>query len=224
MRILIVEDSYSLADTLETAFKKEHFLVDKVYDGVDGYEYAKTGIYDIVILDLMLPKLNGYEIIKKLRDEGNPIPILILSAKSELEDKVEGFKNGADDYLTKPFEIKELIMRINAIVKRNCNSQTKNLICGDMILDLSTCEMRNSNTNKSIRVSGKEFQMLEMLMYNQNQVITKEQITEKIWGYNSNAEYNNVEVYVSFLRRKIKQLSCNVTINSIRGVGYSLEG
>lgn len=224
MRILIVEDSYSLADTLQTALKNENYIVDAVFDGLDGYEYGRTGIYDIIILDLMLPKLDGYEVIKKLKEEKVYTPILILSAKSELDDKVKGFEVGADDYLTKPFEIKELIMRVNAIVKRNYNLLSQNLICKNMSLDIKSCKMINTDTGKSIRISGKELQLLEMLLYNQRQVLTKEQITEKIWGYESNAEYNNVEVYVSFIRRKLKQLNCNVTINSVRGVGYSLEG
>lgn len=224
MRILIVEDSYSLADTLQTALKNENYIVDAVFDGSDGYEYGRTGIYDIIILDLMLPKMDGYQVIKKLKDEKVYKPILILSAKSELDDKVKGFEVGADDYLTKPFEIKELIMRVNAIVKRNYNLQSQNLTCNNMSLDLKSCKMINTDTGKSIRISGKELQLLEMLLYNQRQVLTKEQITEKIWGYESNAEYNNVEVYVSFIRRKLKQLNCNVTINSVRGVGYSLEG
>lgn len=224
MRILIVEDSYSLADTLQTALKNENYIVDAVFDGSDGYEYGRTGIYDIIILDLMLPKMDGYQVIKKLKDEKVYTPILILSAKSELDDKVKGFEVGADDYLTKPFEIKELIMRVNAIVKRNYNLQSQNLTCNNMSLDLKSCKMINTDTGKSIRISGKELQLLEMLLYNQRQVLTKEQITEKIWGYESNSEYNNVEVYVSFIRRKLKQLNCNVTINSVRGVGYSLEG
>lgn len=224
MRILIVEDSYSLADTLQTALKNENYIVDAVFDGSDGYEYGRTGIYDIIILDLMLPKMDGYQVIKKLKDEKVYTPILILSAKSELDDKVKGFEIGADDYLTKPFEIKELIMRVNAIVKRNYNLQSQNLTCNDMSLDLKGCKMINTDTGKSIRISGKELQLLELLLYNQRQVLTKEQITEKIWGYESNAEYNNVEVYISFIRRKLKQLNCNCTINSIRGVGYSLEG
>lgn len=141
MRILIVEDSYSLADTLQTALKNENYIVDAVFDGLDGYEYGRTGIYDIIILDLMLPKMDGYQVIKKLKDEKVYTPILILSAKSELDDKVKGFEVGADDYLTKPFEIKELIMRVNAIVKRNYNLQSQNLTCNNMSLDLKGCKM-----------------------------------------------------------------------------------
>lgn len=139
MRILVVEDSYSLADTLQTALKNENYIVDAVFDGSDGYEYGRTGIYDIIILDLMLPKMDGYQVIKKLKDEKVYTPILILSAKSELDDKIKGFEVGADDYLTKPFEIKELIMRVNAIVKRNYNLQSQNLTCNNMSLDLKGC-------------------------------------------------------------------------------------
>lgn len=224
MRILIVEDSYSLADTLQTALKNENYIVDAVFDGSDGYEYGRTGIYDIIILDLMLPKMDGYQVIKKLKDEKVYTPILILSAKSELDDKVKGFEVGADDYLTKPFEIKELIMRVNAIVKRNYNLQSQNLTCNNMSLwfkRLQNDKHRYRKVNQNFR---QRTSTVGKLLYNQRQVLTKEQITEKIWGYESNAEYNNVEVYISFIRRKLKQLNCNCTINSIRGVGYSLEG
>ena len=144
MRILIVEDSYSLADTLQTALKNENYIVDAVFDGLDGYEYGRTGIYDIIILDLMLPKMDGYQVIKKLKDEKVYTPILILSAKSELDDKVKGFEVGADDYLTKPFEIKELIMRVNAIVKRNYNLQSQNLTCNNMSLNLKQIQESQS--------------------------------------------------------------------------------
>ena len=152
MRILVVGDSYSLADTLQTALKNENYLVDAVFDGSDGYEYGRTGIYDIIILDLMLPKMDAYQVIKKLKDEKVYTPILILSAKSELDDKVKGFEVGADDYLTKPFEIKELIMRVNAIVKRNYNLQSQNLTCNNMSLDLKGCKMINTDTGTSIRI------------------------------------------------------------------------
>ena len=223
MRILVIEDSIRLADTISDALKKENYLVDSVYDGLSGYDNAASDIYDIVILDLMLPKMNGYDVLSKLRKTGHNVPVIILSAKTELEDKLLGFMNGADDYVTKPFEIQELLMRIQAICRRNLNQNPSLLQEGNLLLDLDSCELKNSDTEKSMKISGKELQLLEFFLINHNQVLEKEQITTKIWGYDSDAEYNNVEVYVSFLRRKFKHLKINVNIRSIRGIGYILE-
>ena len=223
MRILVIEDSIRLADTISDALKKENYLVDSVYDGLSGYDNAASDIYDIVILDLMLPKMNGYDVLSKLRKTGHNVPVIILSAKTELEDKLLGFMNGADDYVTKPFEIQELLMRIQAICRRNLNQNPALLQEGNLLLDLDSCELKNSDTEKSMKISGKELQLLEFFLINHNQVLEKEQITTKIWGYDSDAEYNNVEVYVSFLRRKFKHLKINVNIRSIRGIGYILE-
>ena len=222
MRILVIEDSIRLADTISDALKKENYLVDSVYDGLSGYDNAASDIYDIVILDLMLPKMNGYDVLSKLRKTGHNVPVIILSAKTELEDKLLGFMNGADDYVTKPFEIQELLMRIQAICRRNLNQNPSLLQEGNLLLDLDSCELKNSDTEKSMKISGKELQLLEFFLINHNQVLEKEQITTKIWGYDSDAEYNNVEVYVSFLRRKFKHLKINVNIRSIRGIGYIL--
>ena len=223
MRILVIEDSIRLADTISDALKKENYLVDSVYDGLSGYDNAASDIYDIVILDLMRPKMNGYDVLSKLRKTGHNVPVIILSAKTELEDKLLGFMNGADDYVTKPFEIQELLMRIQAICRRNLNQNPSLLQEGNLLLDLDSCELKNSDTEKSMKISGKELQLLEFFLINHNQVLEKEQITTKIWGYDSDAEYNNVEVYVSFLRRKFKHLKINVNIRSIRGIGYILE-
>ena len=223
MRILVIEDSIRLADTISDALKKENYLVDSVYDGLSGYDNAASDIYDIVILDLMLPKMNGYDVLSKLRKTGHNVPVIILSAKTELEDKLLGFMNGADDYVTKPFEIQELLMRIQAICRRNLNQNPSLLQEGNLLLDLDSCELKNSDTEKSMKISGKELQLLEFFLINHNQVLEKEQITTKIWGYDSDPEYNNVEVYVSFLRRKFKHLKINVNIRSIRGIGYILE-
>ena len=223
MRILVIEDSIRLADTISDALKKENYLVDSVYDGLSGYDNAASDIYDIVILDLMLPKMNGYDVLSKLRKTGHNVPVIILSAKTELEDKLLGFMNGADDSVTKPFEIQELLMRIQAICRRNLNQNPSLLKEGNLLLDLDSCELKNSDTEKSMKISGKELQLLEFFLINHNQVLEKEQITTKIWGYDSDAEYNNVEVYVSFLRRKFKHLKINVNIRSIRGIGYILE-
>lgn len=223
MNVLLVEDSYMLADTLVSALKQEHFMIDVAYNGLDGYDMASSGIYDVAVLDLMLPQLNGYEILKKLRQEKNSIPILVLSAKSELDDKVLAFEYGADDYLTKPFEIKELIMRILALSRRKGEVQGNVLNCGNLNLDLRTCTMTNSETQQSVQLAGKEFQLMEYFLNNQNQIISREQIIERIWGFNSNSEYNNVEVYVSFLRKKISFIHANMRIRAVRGIGYTVE-
>lgn len=223
MRALLVEDSKSLSDTLVTVFEKEHYLIDTAYDGQTGYEYAVSGIYDIVILDLMLPKMNGYEVLKRLRQEDCQVPILVLSAKSELEDKVDALDYGADDYLTKPFEMKELLARVRAITKRRGGMDLASLSCGNLTLDIASCEICNNETGKRMQLAGKEYQLMEVLLYNQKQVLPKEQIVEKVWGYDSDTEYNNVEVYVSFLRRKMNFLGVNVQIRVVRGIGYIIE-
>lgn len=223
MRILVVEDSYALADTLASQLKKEHFLVDIAYDGRHGYEQASTGIYDAAVLDLMLPELNGFQVLEKLRKENNPLPVIVLSAKSELDDKVLAFEYGADDYLTKPFKFKELLMRIRAISRRQSTVRSSALVCGDLKLDLNTCTIINETSGQSVRLSGKEFQLLEYLMNNQKQIVSREQIVEKIWGYDSNAEYNNAEVYISFLRKKITFIGSSAQIRAIRGMGYTME-
>lgn len=225
MRILVVEDNLRLADTLADALRAENYMVDIANDGLQGYEDAASGIYDILILDLMLPKMNGYEVLSSLRSDGNHIPVLILSARAELDDKVQGFRVGADDYVTKPFEIEELIMRIQAITRRRISQDINMqfLRAGDLAFDNNTCEISNINTGKSMKISGKEMQLCEFLLINQNQVLEKEQIATKIWGYDSNAEYNNVEVYISFLRRKFQHLQVNTRIRAVRGVGYILE-
>lgn len=223
MRLLVIEDSLRLADTIAEALQKENYLVDVANDGQTGYEHASTGIYDMIILDLMLPKMNGYEVLSALRRDGQQVPVLILSARTELEDKLQGFTTGADDYVTKPFEIRELLMRIQAIYRRSNNQELSHLQLGNLSFDPSSCEMQNTDTHKSMKISGKELQLLEFFMNNSNQVLEKNQITTKIWGFDSNAEYNNVEVYVSFLRRKFHHLQVNVNIRAVRGIGYIME-
>ena len=223
MKILVIEDSVLLADTIAEALQNENYAVDIANDGQLGYEHASTGIYDMVILDLMLPKMNGYEVLSALRRDGDNVPVLILSAKTELDDKIQGFTTGADDYMTKPFEIRELLMRIQPISILSNHQDTSHPVVGNLSYDPATCEICNTQTQKSVQVSGKEMQLLEFFMNNCNQVLEKNQITTKIWGFDSNAEYNNVEVYVSFLRRKFHHLQVNVTIRAIRGVGYIME-
>ena len=223
MRILVIEDSVRLTDTIADALRDENYMVDIANDGLQGYEDAATGIYDILILDLMLPKMNGYEVLSTLRNEGNDVPVLILSARTELDDKIQGFSIGADDYVTKPFEIQELLMRIQAINRRRIQQNVNELRAGNLVFNNNICEISNAVTGKTMKISGKELQLCEFLLINQNQVLEKEQIATKIWGYDSNAEYNNVEVYISFLRRKFHHLQVDVNIRAVRGVGYILE-
>ena len=223
MRVLVVEDSVRLADTLRDAFIKENITADLVNDGRTGYENAVSGIYDIVILDLMLPQMNGYEVLEAIRREDSDVPVLVLSAKTELEDKLKAFRAGADDYVTKPFAIEELMMRIKAITRRRGKKEIVSLKAGKLMLDTTTCQIKNRETGKTMQIAGKEMQLLELFLMNRNQVLEKEQIATKIWGYESDAEYNNVEVYVSFLRRKFQSLHVNTIIRTVRGVGYILE-
>lgn len=218
-----MEDSVRLADTVADALTKEGYAVDIANDGQTGYENAVSGIYDMVILDLMLPKKSGYEVLADIRKEGHDVPVLILSARSELEDKVNGFELGADDYVTKPFEMRELLMRIQAIVRRRTKQEIVPLQAGNLELNMATCEICNCESQKTMKISAKEMQLLEFFLLNKNQVLEKEQILTKVWGFDSDAEYNNVEVYVSFLRKKIKNLHINVKIRAVRGVGYILE-
>lgn len=222
MRILIIEDEYALADAISEILKKENFTVDIVTNGIEGEDEALTGVYDLILLDVMLPGKNGFEILEKLKKEKVKTPIIMLTAKSEINDKLQGLENGADDYITKPFHIRELVARVKNIIKRTNEMQETNLIeYGDLKLNIYTCELICND--KNIKVNGKELKLLQQLLINKNQVISKEDLTNKIWGYDSEAEYNNVEVYITFLRRKLKLLNSNVKIKAIRGIGYKME-
>ena len=223
MRILVVEDEYSLADAMGEALKRENYMVDISYEGNSVLDIALSGIYDIIILDLMLPNLNGLEILKYIRKEKISSYVMILTAKGELDDKVKGLDYGADDYMTKPFHIRELLARIRAVSRRNGDIDDYTLSFADLKLNLKTCDILNTNNSQSMTLSGKEFALMEFLFRNKNQVVNREQIAERIWGYDNDSQYNNVEVYVSFLRKKIKFLESNVRIKAIRGIGYMLE-
>ena len=223
MRILVVEDEYSLADAMGEALKRENYMVDISYEGNSALDIALSRIYDIIILDLMLPNLNGLEILKYIREEKISSYVMILTAKGELDDKVKGLDYGADDYMTKPFHIRELLARIRAVSRRNGDIDDYTLSFADLKLNLKTCDILNTNNSQSMTLSGKEFALMEFLFRNKNQVVNREQIAERIWGYDNDSQYNNVEVYVSFLRKKIKFLESNVRIKAIRGIGYMLE-
>lgn len=223
MRILIIEDEYSLADAISEALVRENYIVNLSYDGEDGLNQALCGMYDIIILDLMLPGINGLEVLKYIRSEKIHSYVIILTAKGELDDKIKGLDKGADDYMTKPFHIRELLARIRAFSRRSSNIEDDKLSFYNLQLNLKTCDIINIDNGQSMILRGKEFALMEFLIRNKNQVVSREQIAERIWGYDNDSQYNNVEVYLSFLRKKIKFLEANVRIKSIRGLGYMLE-
>ena len=222
MKILIIEDEYSLADAIAETLKKENFTVEIITDGQEGEDEALTNVYDLILLDVMLPHKNGFEILKELRREKVTTPVIMLTAKSEIYDKLNGLENGADDYITKPFHMRELVARVKVILKRNSNLENTDIIeFADLKLDLKKGKM--SCGRNEITINGKELELLETLLVNRNQIMNRETLANKIWGYDSDAEYNNVEVYVSFLRKKLKLLESNVKIKAIRGIGYKME-
>lgn len=221
MRILIVEDEIRLADALAQILKENKIMVDVVYDGKDGYEYALTNIYDVIILDLMLPLMNGFEVSKKLRDEKIQTPILILTAKYSTTDKVTGLDYGADDYMTKPFESDELLARLRALTRRHGEIQLNEATFGDLSLNLSTGDLHCKG--KSTHLNFKESEILKILMANTGGAITKDDLIVKVWGYDSDATDNNVEAYISFIRKKLNFLGSNVIITALRKMGYRLE-
>lgn len=220
MKILVVEDEVLLADSLKMLLERNGFDADCVYDGRMGKEYAETGIYDLLILDVMLPEMSGYEVAKKLREKHIPTPILMLTAKTELEDRITGLNAGADYYLTKPFEPRELLACINALLRRQAG-QVDEMEYGNTTLDLSTCIL--SCGEKSIRLSEREFEMMRMLLQSKERNLQKETLLVKIWGYDSNATENHVEVYIGFLRKKLQGIGSNLRIEAIRRLGYHLE-
>ena len=221
MRLLLAEDEKSLSRAVKAILEKNNFSVDAVYDGVEALEYLESGNYDGVIMDVMMPKMDGITALKKLRAAGNMVPVLILTAKSEIDDKVEGLDSGANDYLTKPFATKELLARIRAMTRRKGENTGLLLNCGNISLNRSTFEV--SSPKATLRLANKEFQMLEMLMSNEGMIISTERFMEKIWGYDTETNQNVVWVYVSYLRKKLAALDANVTIKAVRNRGYALE-
>ena len=222
MRILLVEDEVRLSQALVEIFQKNRYGVDAVYTGPEGLEYAESGIYDAIILDIMLPGMDGITILKTLRDEKNQVPVLLLTAKDDISDKVKGLDCGADDYMTKPFSTDELLARVRALTRRKGDVKEDTVTFGDLVLNKNNCELQKVG-GESIKLSLKEFQIIDLLFENPHQIIKKERIIEKIWGGDSDAEYNNVEVYISFIRKKMEQLKVKTTIRTARGIGYSLE-
>ncbi len=220
MKILIVEDEKLLADSIKVLLEDKGFTVDAAYDGEDGLQYAETGVYDLIILDVMMPRLNGYQVARKLRQEHISLPILMLTAKSELMDRVEGLNSGADYYLTKPFDSRELLACVNALLRRQ-GSEVDELTYGNTSLDLESCTL-NCNGN-SIRLSAREYDVMRLLMQAKDGNTSKEQILSKVWGFDSDAVENHVEVYVGFLRKKLKNIGSDLNIVAARRLGYHLE-
>lgn len=224
MRILIVEDEFNLADIISSSLKKEKYSVDIATNGNDGLFNALSGIYNLIILDVMLPYVNGFEILKQIRENNVDVKVIMLTAKSELDDKLQGFKYGADDYITKPFHIEELIARVNVQLRKDDSKKVIDYIeVGDLRLNLKTSNILCTRTDESIDIGFKEFSILEYLMQNKNIIVSKEQIYDKIWGIDNVSESNNLEAYLSFIRKKLKIIDSNVSIKAIRGLGYKLE-
>lgn len=221
MRLLLAEDEKELSDALVTVLKHNNYSVDAVYNGEDALDYLNADNYDGAILDIMMPKMDGITVLKNVRASGNHIPIIMLTAKSEIDDRVTGLDSGADDYLTKPFSMKELLARIRAMTRRQGKTTDTVLSFGDITLDRATYQL--SCGGQTIRLASREYQMLEMLMVSPGQVISVDQFMDKIWGYDSDAELNVVWVYISYLRKKLNGLGSKVSIKATRGLGYSLE-
>ncbi|MBR0412116.1 MAG: response regulator transcription factor [Eubacterium sp.] len=224
MRILVVEDEYKLADVIAARLKKEKYEVDISTDGEDGLYNAESGIYDLIILDVMLPGVNGFEILREIREEGITSKVIMLTAKSMLEDKLEGLTGGANDYVTKPFHMDELMARVNIQLRQDSTNVQKDYIeFGDIRLNTETSSLSCTTTGESINVINKEFQLLEYFINNPNRILSKEQIYDKVWGYDNEIESNNLEAYLSFIRKKLKAIGAGVNIKAVRGMGYRME-
>jgi DNA-binding response OmpR family regulator len=222
MRILLVEDEYSLAELVSDRLKKERYTVDISYDGEDALFNALTGIYDLILLDIMLPKKDGLTVLKELRAEGIHSKVIMLTAKGELEDKLKGFGEGANDYVPKPFHIDELVARINAQLRVTATVKEK-LEFGNIILDYDLPGVVNKDTGENIKINNKEFQLMEYFMMNHSQVLSRDMIFDRVWGMDNDSLSNNLEAYISFVRKKLRIIDADVTIKTIRNMGYRME-
>lgn len=220
MRILLAEDERPLAKALVKIFEKNHYSADAVYNGEDAFLYLESGNYDVAVLDIMMPKMDGIAVLKKIRSKGNSIPVLLLTAKSEIDDKVQGLDSGANYYLTKPFDTKELLATLRAITRSQSSSDSR-LVMGNITLDRAAYTL--ASPSGSFRLANKEFQLMEMLMANPHHIIPADRFMERIWGLDSEAEINVVWVYISYLRKKLVALRANIQIKVSRNAGYSLE-
>lgn len=222
MKILIIEDEKTLADLVASRLKKEKYIVDISNDGEEGLYNALLDIYDLIILDIMLPSINGIDILKEIKKNNIKSKVIMLTAKSELEDKLLGFNEGANDYIPKPFHIDELVARVNAQLRIEL-IKDNNLEFGDLILNIKTSDIINKNNNEKINIINKEFQLLEYFMNNPNQVLSKDMIYDKVWSLENESNSNNLEAYLSFIRKKLKIINSNVQIRSLRNIGYKME-
>ena len=223
MKLLLVEDEKRMGQALCELLTQEKYDVDWYTDGEDGADAFDGTVYDLVVLDVMLPRKNGFDIAREARKNGVKTPILMLTARSDVDDRVNGLDCGADDYLTKPFAPKELLARLRALARRQYDVEDGKLTFGDIALEGKTMTLENSASGASVRLSEKEFRALEVLMANQGQILTREQLAVKIWGYENEAEYNNVEVYMTFVRKKLAFIGSKTAIKAVRGVGYELR-
>ena len=223
MRVLLVEDDRKLSAAVVKLLEKERITAEPVYSGTDGLDWALAGEYDAVILDVMLPGMDGFAVLRELRKAKAAVPVLMLTARTALEDRLTGLDSGADYYLSKPFESAELISCLRAITRRGDRAPMMSLSCGDLVLEQRDGKLKNSENGQNVKLGAKEYQLMEYLMRNADQVLSREQITRRVWGYDADAEYNNVDVYVSFLRKKMKFVKSEARISAVRGVGYELE-
>lgn len=223
MKLLIAEDEKDLADALEAILKHKGYNSETVYNGRDALDYLLEESYDLALLDIMMPKLSGLQVLSELRLKGNTIPVLLLTAKSQLEDKVEGFRTGADDYLTKPFAMEELLVRIEALLRRPRHTYEDQPVFGDLILSRADFSVKSQTSGNTVLLNNKEFQLLELFMRHKDQVLSKEQLMDNIWGIETDAEINVVWVNISSIRKKLKEIESKVTIKAQRGLGYRLE-
>ena len=222
MKLLIAEDEVDLAEALTVFFEHNQFTVDAVNDGLSAYEYAGADEYDAIILDVMMPKMDGIEVLRRLRADGNTTPVMMLTAKAQKDDRIVGFDSGADDYLPKPFEPDELLSRVRAILRRRENYKPSVMTYSDISLS-PVSDMLSCSTGKSVRLSGREYQVMELFMHSPKTVISADKIMERVWGWDSDAEINVVWVHISNLRKKLKSLGSSVTIHANRGLGYIME-
>lgn len=225
MKVLLVEDEKRMAAAVAELLRQENYDVDVCYNGNDGLDSLLSGIYDMGVIDVMLPGMNGFDLVSSARENEIAIPLILLTARNEVGDKVTGLDSGADDYLTKPFQVEELLARLRALARRNRKEITPDgkLYAGDLVLSPRTALLMCRTTGQEVRLSEKELHILEYLFLNQSQIVTREALALKVWGYESNAEYNNVEVYISFVRKKLAFVGTKAEIKAVRGLGYELR-
>lgn len=222
MRVLIVEDEISLANIVAERLKKDRYIIDISNDGESGLDNALTGIYDLIILDIMLPKMNGIDILREIRKKDRGVKVIMLTAKAELDDRLSGFENGANDYVPKPFHVEELAARVNAQLNIG-KAMDSELEFGDVVLDYKLSKLRCIKNQEDVGINNKEFQLIEYLMTNADRILSRDMIYDRVWGMESEALSNNLEAYMSFLRKKLKIIGSKVSIKTIRNMGYRLE-